>query len=130
MVEVPFSRLTEDEARAYLERLRWPHGVQCPKCRLWDVTRLKGRTGLFQCRHCRKQFTVTVGTIFEGSHIPLSKWVAAFHLLCASKKGMSSAQLSRMLGITYKCAWHHDPSDSLRHARQEPHALTGCGGGR
>lgn len=74
-----------------------------------------GRDGLYNCRRCRRQFTVTVGTIFEGSHIPLAKWVQAFHLLCASKKGMSTLQLSRMLGITYKSSWHMAQSVAERH---------------
>jgi transposase-like protein len=63
------------------------------------------RKGVWKCGGCRKQFTVTVGTIFEGSHIPLNKWLLAIHLLCASKKGMSSLQFQRMLGVSYKTAW-------------------------
>ena len=63
------------------------------------------RPGVWKCGACRKQFTVRVGTIFEDSHIPLHKWLQAIHLLCASKKGMSSHQIHRMLGITYKSAW-------------------------
>jgi transposase-like protein len=104
----------EDEARAILERLRWPNGPLCPDCKGTDVNKIasepgsKTRRGLYRCRtrECpRKQFTVTVGTIFEDSHIPLSKWLSAIHLLCASKKGMSAHQLHRMLGVTYKTAW-------------------------
>lgn len=64
-----------------------------------------GRTGLYKCGDCRKQFTVTVGTVFERSKIPLNKWLMAVHLMCASKKGISAHQLHRMLGITYKSAW-------------------------
>ena len=63
------------------------------------------RPGLYKCGGCRKPFTVTVGTVFEDSHIPLSKWLLAFHLLCSSKKGMSAHQLHRMLGVTYRSAW-------------------------
>lgn len=100
-------RLTDHQARQYLEKLRWPQGAVCPRCKKQEVTEVSGgRDGLYNCRRCRKQFTVTVGTIFEGSHIPLSKWVQAFHLVSSSKKGMSALQLSRMLGITYKSAWH------------------------
>ncbi len=75
------------------------------------------RHGVYKCKKCRKQFTVTVGTIFEASHIPLHKWVIAFHLLSAGKKGMNSHQLHRMLGITYKCAWHM--THRIRYAMQE-----------
>lgn len=100
-------QLTEEQARSHLETLRWPKGVECHFCAKSNITKTNGgRVGLYQCRDCRKQFTVTVGTIFEGSHIPLAKWVYAVHLVCASKKGISALQLSRMLGITYKCAWH------------------------
>jgi len=98
----------DDAARAHLEAVRWPHGANCPHCGSVDVLRMEGkahRVGVFQCRDCRGQFTVTVGSVFERSHVPLHKWVLATHLLTASKKGMSSHQLSRMLGVTYKTAW-------------------------
>jgi transposase-like protein len=76
--------------------------------RVKNIKRLAGkshRPGLHQCNSCREHFTVTVGTVMERSHVSLSKWVLAFHLMAASKKGMSSHQLSRMLGVTYKTAW-------------------------
>jgi transposase-like protein len=98
----------EDAARAYLEEVRWPNGASCPHCGTVDVLRMGGkahRPGLFNCRDCKEQFSVTVGTVMERSHIPLHKWVLAVHLLTASKKGMSSHQLSRMLSVTYKTAW-------------------------
>jgi transposase-like protein len=103
----------EDEARAYFERLRWPNGPACPHCGSAEVYRLTakvdsakpGRKGLLKCKYCRKQFTVTVGTIFEASHIPLNKWLQAIYLLCSSKKGMSAHQMHRMLNMTYKAAW-------------------------
>lgn len=98
----------EDAARAHLEAVRWPLGANCPHCGCVDVLRMEGdahRKGLFNCRGCRKQFSVTVGTVFERSHVALHKWVLATHLLTSSKKGMSSHQLSRMLGVTYKTAW-------------------------
>ena len=104
----------EDKAREFLEKQRWPEGAVCPHCGLiGEAYRLKptsnGKThvrkGLWKCSGCRKEFTVTVGTIFEGSHSPLHKWLMAYHLLCASKKGMSAHQLHRMLGVTYKSAW-------------------------
>lgn len=106
---MPFDpmRVTDHQARQYLEKLRWPKGAICPRCKKQEVVSVGGgRDGLYNCRKCRRQFTVTVGTIFEGSHIPLSKWVQAFHLVSCSKKGISALQLSRMLGITYKSAWH------------------------
>jgi len=104
----------EDQARRFLEKQRWPDGVICPHCGLvGEAYRLEAdpeskkpvRKGVWKCRGCQKQFTVTVGTIFEDSHIPLNKWLMAIHFMCASKKGMSSHQLHRMLGITYKSAW-------------------------
>jgi len=97
-----------DKARDYLESVRWPDGVICPHCGAEDAYRLTGgstRKGLYKCRACRRQFTVTVGTIFQGSHIPLNKWMYAIYLMCESKKGISSNQLSRDVGVTYKSAW-------------------------
>lgn len=98
-----------DKAREYLEALHWPHGPVCPHCgSADDQRRLEGtkhRPGLVQCNSCRKQYTVTVGTVFERSKVPLNKWLLATHLICASKKGMSAHQLHRMLGVTYKTAW-------------------------
>jgi transposase-like protein len=98
----------EDKAREYLEALRWPQGPFCPHCGSFDAKRLEGskhRAGLVQCNDCRQQFTVTVGTLFERSKVPLNKWLLCNHLLCASKKGMSAKQIERMLGVTYKTAW-------------------------
>ncbi len=99
----------EDKAREFLEAIRWPDGPFCPHCGLiGNAYKLQGkstRPGVYKCGGCRKPFTVTVGTIFEDSHIPLSKWLLAYHLLCASKKGMSAHQLHRMLKVTYRSAW-------------------------
>lgn len=93
-------------ARKHLEALRWPDGAECPHCGLIKATAVTGgREGLYQCNSCREQFTVTVGTVFERSKIALNKWLLCNHLLCASKKGMSALQISRMLGVTYKTAW-------------------------
>lgn len=99
-----------EEAAAYdfLERLRWPQGPICPHCKATKLYRLQvasTKRRVLKCAICRKQFTVTVGTIFEDSHIPLTKWFMAIQLLCSSKKGMSAHQLHRTLGITYKSAW-------------------------
>lgn len=101
-------RMTEDEAREYLEKLRWPEGPICPHCgsvRAMALTGKACRPGLRKCGDCRKQYMVTVGSIFERSHIPLRHWVYAFARMCASKKGVSAHQLHRELGITYKAAW-------------------------
>jgi transposase-like protein len=99
----------DNAARAHFEGLRWSNGVTCPHCGSVDgIKKLKGkshRPGLYQCNVCREHFTVTVGTVMERSHIALHNWVLGFHLMAASKKGMSAAQLSRMLGVTYKSAW-------------------------
>jgi transposase-like protein len=100
--------LDEDKAREKLEQIRWPNGPECPHCGLINATKLEGkkhRKGVYQCNNCREQFTVTVGTVFERSKVPLHKWLLANHLLVASKKGISAHQLHRMLGVTYKTAW-------------------------
>ena len=97
-----------DKAREYLESLHWPEGAECRHCESMDVTKVGGKTarpGLYMCNACRRQFTVTVGTIFEDSKIPLNKWLWAFAMLNSGKKGLSANQLSRNLGITYKTAW-------------------------
>jgi transposase-like protein len=98
-----------EAARAWLEALLWPDGPVCPHCGLIGCAYAMGgktqRAGLYKCKGCEEQFTVTVGTLFESSHIPLNKWVLAFQLMVASKKGMSAHQMHRMLGITYKSAW-------------------------
>src|SRR5438477_2622224 len=99
----------EDQARAYFERLRWPNGPGCVHCGSTDVYRLQGqstRPGLLECRDCRKQFSVTVGSVMEDSHLPLTTWARAFHLMCTSKKGISALQLQRNLGLgSYRTAW-------------------------
>src|SRR2546430_2587027 len=100
----------ETKAREWLEARVWPDGPICPHCGGTDddVTKLEGskhRPGVYQCNQCREQFTVTVKTVFERSHIPLSKWLAALFLLTASKKGVSAHQIHRSLGISYKFSW-------------------------
>jgi transposase-like protein len=97
-------------AREHLEAIRWPNGPVCPHCgAIENIKRLEDspghRPGLYKCYNCKGHFTVTVGTLFEGSKIPLHKWFLAVYFLCASKKGMSSCQIERMLGVTYKTAW-------------------------
>lgn len=99
----------EEAARKHLEAIRWPNGPICPHCggteRNSPLNGKAHRPGLYFCGDCRTQFTVTVGTVFERSKIPLHKWILATHLICSSKKGMSSHQLHRILGVTYKTAW-------------------------
>jgi transposase-like protein len=110
----------ETAAREHLEAIFWPDGAVCPHCGEYEnIKRLKGkshRPGLHQCNSCRKNFTVTVGTVLERSKVPLHKWVMAFHLMASSKKGMSAHQLHRMLGVTYKTAWFmaHRIRESMR----------------
>lgn len=98
-----------DAAREYLESIRWANGVVCPHCGIIDkfykLTGEAHRPGLYKCSDCREQFTVTVGTVFEDSKIKLHIWLQACHLMSASKKGVSSKQLERMLGVSYKTAW-------------------------
>jgi transposase-like protein len=98
-----------DKAREWLEARVWASGRCCPHCGSVDnSTLLKGKThrpGVYQCLDCREQFTVTVGTVFERSKIPLSKWLAALFLMVASKKGVSAHQVHRMLGVSYKSTW-------------------------
>src|SRR5688572_19102327 len=125
----------EDAARAILEDMRWgKEGAVCPHCGGVDPYKLTpkatskkpGRKGLYKCRACRKQFTVTVGTIFEDSHIPISKWLLALHLLASSKKGISAHQLHRNLGISYKGAWFM--AMRLRHAMMNGGPMTQLAG--
>lgn len=103
-------QFTEDQAREYFERLRWPDGPICVHCGSVAVYRLQGeatRPGLLKCRDCKGQFTVTVDTVMEDTHLPLSLWAKAFHLMASSKKGVSALQLQRNLGIgSYRTAWH------------------------
>jgi transposase-like protein len=107
----------DDKARELLEHLRWPDGAVCPHCQndgkakpVSKLTPKAGsksavRMGVYFCGACRKQFTVTVKTVFEGSHIPIGKWLMAWFIICSSKKSVSARQLHRMLKITYKSAW-------------------------
>lgn len=124
----------EDEARALLERLRWPNGPVCPRCGGDAPYKLNpkasgknpARQGLYKCRACKRQFSSTTGTIFESSHVPVSKWLLAIHLLSASKKGMSAHQLHRMLGVTYRAAWFM--AHRLRYAMAEDGTLAKLSG--
>jgi transposase-like protein len=122
----------ETKAREWLEARVWPEGPHCPHCGVTSehVTKLEGdkhRPGLYQCNGCREQFTVTVGTLFERSKIPLTKWLAALFLMTASKKGISAHQVHRMLKISYKSTWFmmHRLREAMRPAF--PPAIGGDG---
>ncbi|MFI5021509.1 MAG: IS1595 family transposase [Alphaproteobacteria bacterium] len=99
----------EAAALAYVEARLWPNGPVCPRCgETTRVSRMQGKStqpGMCKCYVCRKPFTVTVGTIMESSHVPLHVWLQAMHLLCSSKKGFSTRQLQRILGVGLKTAW-------------------------
>ena len=114
-----------EAARQYLESVRWPNGPVCPHCGAFDrISKLQGkahRPGVYDCGHCRDQFTVTVGTVFERSKISLDKWLLAASLMAASKKGISSKQIERMLGVTYKTAWFM--THRLREAMKSPSGM-------
>jgi len=122
-------------AREALEAVRWPHGPSCPHCGNIEpdkIAKVEGkkqshRPGLYYCNECKGQFTVTVGTVFERSKIPLSKWWLATHLMGSSKKGMSAHQLHRMLVVTYKTAWFM--AHRIREAMKEDVASSGPLGG-
>jgi transposase-like protein len=113
----------ENAAREALEAVRWPSGPVCPHCGSVERIALVGgkkhshRPGLYYCNDCKGQFTVTVGSVFERSKVPLTKWWLATFLLCSSKKGISSHQLHRSLGVTYKTAWFM--SHRIREAMRE-----------
>ena len=96
---------TQDECRLILEELRWPDGVKCPHCQSDKISRIRKRFQ-YDCDSCRYQFSVTAGTIFHDSHLPLPKWFAAVYLMCESKKGMSALQLKRTLHTGYQTAWY------------------------
>ncbi len=96
---------TEDRCRSRMEKLRWPKGVECPRCASKRISRRKNRHQ-YQCLSCRYDFSVTSGTIFHDSHLSLWKWFLAVYLIVESKKGMSANQLKRSLDVTYKTAWY------------------------
>jgi transposase-like protein len=127
------SKLTEEEARETFERIRWPNGPVCPHCGSVESTKLQGkvhRPGLYWCQGCQGQFTATVNTILEDSHLPIRTWLMAFTILASAKKGVSALQLQRQLDLgSYRTAWHM--CHRIRHAMSmEPLAgLLGHGGG-
>ena len=118
----------QSQAREWLEAQLWPNGPVCPHCGVREAsTAIVTRAGWYQCNSCRKQFSVTVGTLFERSHIPLNKWLMAAFLICASKKGMSTRQLHRTLGVSYKSTWFmmHRIREAMREGKLGP--LGGAG---
>src|SRR3972149_1949057 len=96
-----------DAAREFIENIRWPDGVTCVHCGAVRTAYKTKKTGVYRCgeKECRKDFSVTTGSVMESSHIPLHKWLMGFYLMSASKKGMSAHQLHRSIGVTYKSAW-------------------------
>jgi transposase-like protein len=96
---------TEDKCRALLVRLRWPNGPECLRCK-GPVVELETEKQLFYCKDCDYQFSVASGTVFNDSHLPLTKWFLTTHLLCEAKKGMSACQIQRTVGMSYKTAWY------------------------
>lgn len=113
---------TEQAARDYLETARWPSGVTCIHCKNYGVWKVRGGA-LYTCKTCRKQFTIRTGTIMEESKIPLRKWLYAMYLMTVSKKGISSVQLAKELGITQKSAWFM--AHRIRESCQTEGLLTG-----
>jgi transposase-like protein len=125
--DIQAAAFTDDNtAREAIEALMWPHGPVCPHCgsleKLGKVEGKSARAGLYYCGACKSQFTVTVGTIFERSKVPLSKWWFAIHLLASSKKGMSAHQLHRMIGVSYQTAWfmEHRIREAMRDGDLSP----------
>ena len=106
----------DQKCRNYLEHLRWRDGVRCPKCQGQRISSILKRDQ-YDCDSCRYQFSVTAGTIFHDTHLPLTKWFLATYLLCQSRKGMSANQLKRMLRINYRTAWYL--CHRIRHAMAE-----------
>jgi transposase-like protein len=123
---------SEEEAIKRLETILWPNGPVCPRCggqtRITKVSGATARPGLWRCGPCKRQFTVTIGTLFERSHVPMHLWFQAVYLMAASKKGFSSSQLERTLGVTYKTAWFmaHRIREAMRTGDLAPF---GVGGG-
>lgn len=122
----------EEAAYAYVEARIWPEGPVCPHCggvdRIGKMGGKSTRVGTYKCYQCRKPFTVKIGTIFEASHVPMRIWLQAMYLIAGSKKGISSNQLHRTLGVTLKTAWFM--SHRIREAMRTGGDMFGSGGGR
>ncbi|MSQ24367.1 MAG: IS1595 family transposase [Chloroflexi bacterium] len=127
--EMNIFRLMEDfdtdaECRAALEELRWPGGIECPRCESRKISRIAARNQ-FDCDSCRYQFSVLVGTVFQDSKLPLQKWFMATYLMCESRKGMSANQLKRTIDVSYKTAWFLCHRIRAAMADLNPEPLTG-----
>ena len=96
---------TDDKCRERLVQLKWPKGIECPRCESAKISHVAARH-IYDCDSCRYQFSVTANSIFHDSHLPLTKWFFATYVMVESKKGISANQLKRMLGISYKTAWY------------------------
>ena len=114
MIDITAQFATEAKCLDYLEHMRWPNGVACVHCGVMNVSTITRKAGknkrarIYQCleKECGKQFSATSGTIFNDTHLPLTKWFLAIALICEAKKGMSAKQLERHLGVNYRTAWH------------------------
>jgi transposase-like protein len=131
LIDVTRKFQTEDSCLDYIEQMRWPNGeLACVHCgevgRISKITRETGknkRTRIYQCLACKKQFSATSGTIFNDTHLPLTKWFMAIALICEAKKGLSALQMQRHLGVNYRTAWHL--CHRIREAMQDGGLLTG-----
>src|SRR5579859_6651679 len=129
MIDVTAKFNTDDKCLDYLEQMRWPNGVCCVHCGVLNVSKITRTTGknkrvrIYQCleKECGKQFSATSGTIFNDTHLPLTKWFLAIALICEAKKGVSAKQLERNLGVNYRTAWHL--AHRIREAMQEGASL-------
>jgi len=111
---------SDEKCRAHLEDLRWPDGVECPRCQAKTISRLAARAQ-YECSKCEYQFSVTSGTVMHDSKLPLWKWFLAIYLITESKKGISAKQLQRMIGGSYKTAWYlsHRIREAMGDARED-----------
>ena len=105
LIEINHMFSTQERCLELLKRLRWPNGVECPRCHAKDVSFLEDH-GRFWCAECTYQFSITAGTIFNDSHLPLQTWFIAVLLMCEARKGISANQLKRTIGVSYKTAWY------------------------
>ena len=112
---------TTEECKAILEELRWPNGPHCPRCNTDNLSKIFKR-GQYDCNLCRYQFSVTSGTIFHDSHLPLPKWFVTVYLMCESKKGISANQIKRTIKVSYKTAWYlcHRIRKAIEEAKNKP----------